>query len=265
MGDALGPLTGRTVLVTRTAEQARDLIEPLEASGARVIACPTIGIVDPLDTEPVRRAVVALDSGDYDWVVFTSTNTVDRFLAAIREHGDVAQTLSHARVAAVGSATQRRLEKQGIHVDVVPADYRAEGLIEEFLARGVDETWRVLIPRAQDAREILPDTLRENGALVDIVFVYRTVAAPLSDECVEALTSSRVDAVTVTSPSTARFLCEALEQRGIDPTVVLEGRAVSIGPVSSDELVRRGISVAVEARTSTTAGMVEAIERLLGS
>lgn len=259
MSDSGAPLAGRSVVVTRSAAQSKALSAPLEALGAAVSACPTIRTVDPLDPSLVEAAVNRLASGEYDWLVLTSANSVDRFLDAC-ERGGASSLPERTKVAAVGAATERRLEKRGVRVDLVPAEYRAEGLVEEFLVLGADSSWRVLLPRAEEAREILPDTLRSLGATVDVVPVYRTVAAPVTEECLDLFREGRVDVVTFTSPTTVRNLCAGLRQNGLDPVVALKGCvAASIGPVTSDELRRCGIEVGCEAEPSTVEGLVEAI------
>jgi uroporphyrinogen III methyltransferase / synthase len=157
-----GPLAGRSVIVTRTSAQAAALAEPLKGLGAEVIAVPVIEIVDPEDWSSVDIAVAHLS--DYDWVILTSTNGADRFLARVREHGlEPAERLASAgvRVAAVGSATAERLTAAGVRVDTVPpkGDFRAEGLVDAFrnLGAGRDGChWRMLVPRALEAREVLP-------------------------------------------------------------------------------------------------------------
>lgn len=259
MSDTGAPLAGRSVVVTRSAAQSKALSAPLEALGASVLACPTISTVDPLDPALVERAVDRLASGEYDWLVLTSANSVDRFFDAW-DRRSAAELPERTRVAAVGAATERRLMGRGVRVDLVPAEYRAEGLVEEFLSLGADSSWRVLLPRAEEAREILPDTLRSFGSTVDVVPVYRTVAAPLSAVCTALFRAGAADVVTFTSPTTVRHLCAGLAQDGLDPVAVLNGLVTaSIGPVTSDELRRCGIQVGCEADPSTVEGLVAAI------
>ncbi len=247
---------GRSVVVTRARHQAKALTEPLEALGAEVVGVPVIAIVEPPDLGPARDAIEVLT--DYDWVVLTSTNAVDRFFALLAESGVVGLP-DGVNVAVVGSATAERLAVHGLAPDVVPTDFRAEGLVDEFTAMGAGEGWRVLVPRALEAREILPDTLRELGVHVDVVPVYRTVAAAPPADVIERLARG-VDAVIFTSPSTFRHFRAALESAGVDAIVFLRGTAIaSIGPVTSDVVRGAGLEVAVEPAESTVPALVAAL------
>ncbi len=260
------PLAGRTIMVTRTREQAAALADPLEALGAEVVAFPVIAIADPDDWAPVDETIAYLS--DYDWVIFTSANAVDRFLARVQEHGsDPADAFGpHGpRVAAVGSATAARLAEAGVDVALVPSGFRAEGLIGEFrrLASesGAVRSWRVLLPRALEAREVLPDTLRQMGHDVDVLPVYRTVAAE-PDRCgLERLGAGTVDVITFTSGSTVRYFVDALNAAGLDPASLMSGLVVaSIGPVTTAALTKRGFRADVEPRESTMPELVKALE-----
>lgn len=260
------PLAGRTIMVTRTREQAVALAGPLEALGAEVVAFPVIAIADPDDWAPVDETIAYL--GDYDWVIFTSANSVDRFLARVQEHGSEPADAfgSHGpRVAVVGSATAARLAEAGVDVALVPGDFRAEGLIEEFrrlvAEAGAVSGWRILIPRALEAREILPDTLREMGHEVDVVPLYRTVAAKPDRGGLERLVAGTVDAITFTSGSTVRYFVDALKAAGLDPASLMSGLIVaSIGPVTTAALAKRGFRADVEARESTMPELVKVLE-----
>jgi uroporphyrinogen III methyltransferase/synthase len=250
------PLAGRFVVVTRTAEQSRALAAPLEAAGATVLASPAIAIVDPPDTAPLRAAIGRLTG--YTWIVFTSANAVERFVGA--GGGDGLRVCPHPAIAVVGSATAAALQAHGIEPDLIPGDYRAEGLVEAFERLGAGPGWRVLIPRALEAREILPDTLRELGAVVDVVPAYRTVAAQPDPQVVERLSAGTVDAVTFTSPSTVRNFLEGLRMAGIEPATALEGVVLaSIGPVTTDALVKAGLAATVEAEPSTVEALIDAL------
>jgi uroporphyrinogen III methyltransferase/synthase len=280
------PLAGRTVMVTRTREQAAALAGLLESFGATVVPFPVITIVDPDDWGPADRAITHL--ADYDWLVLTSTNAVDRFLARARSSEafrgiklSQATAASGTRVAAVGSATAARLAERGVEVTVVPDDFRAEGLVEMFrsvLAGGEAPeapivgnapsppsglppgSWRVLIPRAAEAREILPETLREMGHVVDVVPVYRTVPAKPNRRGLDRLRGGSIDAITFTSGSTVRFFLAALEGAGLDPAQLTAGVVLaSIGPVTTAALVKHGLKADVEAVESTMASLSRAL------
>lgn len=254
--DASGaPLSGRSVVVTRAAEQSRELAGPLEALGAEVVACPVIEIVDPPDFAPVDEAISRLSK--YDWVVFTSANAVRRFFARLDAVGGSRDSLASLQLAAVGESTARVLASFGFTASFVPPmSFRAEALAEEFVARGVGLGWRVLIPRALDAREVLPETLRGLGAVVDVAPVYQTLPATPCAETLERLRDGGFDAVTFTSPSTVRNFLALLQEAGLDPSEVMaQVAAASIGPVTSEALRGSGFEAAVEAHPSTVAAL----------
>lgn len=253
------PLSGRSVVVTRTAEQSRDLVAPLQALGAEVVACPVIEIVDPPDFAPVDEAVARLS--EYHWVIFTSTNAVRRFFARLDAVGGSRDDLCRAKLAAVGESTARVLSEFGFEADFVPPmSYRAEALAQEFVARGVGPGWRLLMPRALRAREILPQTLRDAGAIVDVAPVYETIPAQPCPQTVERLKSGGFDVVTFTSPSTVRNFIALLEREGLEAAQVMAGiAAASIGPVTTAALREAGYDAAVEAEPSTIPRLVEQI------
>ncbi|MDO8848011.1 MAG: uroporphyrinogen-III synthase [Coriobacteriia bacterium] len=257
-----GPLAGTCVLVTRAPHQAAALAEPLAALGAEVLIAPAIDTIDPEDWGPVDAAIAGLDS--YDWVILTSANAVDRFLGRMAERGIARSALTGIRIAVVGSATAERLQEHGVTPDLMPADFRGEGLIEAFRAVGAGAGVRFLLPRAASAREILPETLRADGAEVDVVAVYRTVPAQPEPAVIERLRSAEVDVVTFTSPSTVRHFVAWLESAGLDASAVLgRAAAASIGPVTTEALRERGYDVPIEAAGSTMRSLVDAISAVV--
>jgi uroporphyrinogen III methyltransferase/synthase len=253
------PLAGRSVLVTRTAEQAGALGDRLAELGAEVVAFPVIETVEPRSWLATDQAIERL--GEYDWLVLTSTNGVDRFFERLFELDRDARSLAGVRVAAVGSATADRLFDRGIRPDLVPADFRAEGLIEAFDERGVGAAGeRVLVARALEAREVLPETLRERGAVVDVVPVYQVVAAQADPAVVERLRAGDIDVITFASGGTAARFVEVVGAAGLDADAVLRGAALaSVGPVTTEALRAMGHEVAVEPDESTMGALAEAI------
>lgn len=251
------PLQGRTICVTRSAEQAAPLVSALTALGASVLAVPTIAIAPPPDDSIIRGAAARLD--EFRWLILTSTNAVDQLFVYLAQAGQ-ATLPPNLMVAAVGSATARALEQRGVNVDVVPADFRAEGLIEEFAKAGPAPGVKVLFPRALVAREILPAALTELGYNVTVAPVYRTVPAEIEPEKLTELAG--IDGITFTSPTTARFFFEGCREGGMDPVAVLTGVAIfSIGPVTTAELVELGIEAdrIVEPVESTVAALSASI------
>jgi uroporphyrinogen III methyltransferase/synthase len=255
---AARPLEGTCVLVPRAPHQARALARPLEALGADVIVAAVIDTIEPESWAPADDAMARLT--DYDWIVLTSTNAVDRFLDRLAHLGIALPATDGPRIAAVGAATAERLEERGASPDLVPGDFRAEGLIDRFRAIGVTPGMRFLLPRAERAREILPEALRADGAAVDVVPVYRTVPATPEAAVIDRLRNGEVDVVTFTSPSTVRHFIAWAVSAGLDPAEVLtRATAASIGPVTSDALRERGYAVPVEAAESTMVSLVDGI------
>jgi len=254
------PLEGKTVVVTRPREQAASLVEPLTHLGAEVLMAPTIRIVPrTLDDEIVR--VVVNDLAGYRLIIFSSANGVEVFLGYLTELGLPLAALDDAIVAAVGPKTASALEERGVTCDVVADDFVAEGLLGTLKKRGLAPAGtRILIPSARLARAVLPDALRANGAVVDVLPVYDTV--PAERLRVPAARIERADFITFTSSSTARQFVGLMEAAGGGRPLVerLSGAALcSIGPVTSDTLRELGLPIAVEASEHTAAGLVAAI------
>ncbi|MFO0693423.1 MAG: uroporphyrinogen-III C-methyltransferase [Polyangiales bacterium] len=254
------PLFGRRVLVTRAQEQASTVSRMLRDAGAEPVEAPTIRIVAPADPAPLREAAKRV--ADYDYVVFTSQNAVERFFEALDEASLDARALARARVGSVGPKTTEALRARGIRPDTSPAkDFHGEAMAAAVL-RELDgkQGARVLLPRARIARDTLPDTLRAAGIAVDTVVAYDTV--PPSAEEAERIRSlfreGALDAVLFTSSSTVENLVEVL---GPDANERLRSVVTaSIGPVTSDTAEKLGIRIDVTAPSSTTAALVAALE-----
>jgi uroporphyrinogen III methyltransferase/synthase len=249
-------LAGRSVVVTRARAQAAELADLLAAEGAEVLELPTIRIAEPDDWGPADAAIAGLDS--YDWIVFTSANAVRAFVDRLAVRGLDPSALAGASVAAVGPSTAAKLAESGVSAAFVPDEHRAEGVLAGLLERGVGAGSRVLLPRALEAREVLPDELRRSGAEVDVAPVYRTVPGEGDPAVLERLRARAVDAITFTSASTARRLVEMLGD--VDRAGALHGVVTaSIGPVTSDALRSLGLGVDVESADSTVPGLVRAL------
>jgi uroporphyrinogen III methyltransferase / synthase len=246
------PLFGRTIVVTRAREQASQLRSALEIAGATVIEAPAIRI-EPLDQGALRSALGQLAM--YKWLVVTSRNAVDLLWAALRELGLDARAFSGMKLCAVGPATADALLARGLAVDVIPDRYVAEGVIEKLRERTDMRGARVLFARAAGARELLPAALREMGAAVDEIEIYRAVPdlsglGVLSD----TLDAGAVDLVTFTSASTVRHFVDAL---GTARAGMIRG--ASIGPVTSDAARALGVPIEIEAAESSITSLVQAI------
>jgi len=240
---APGPLSGRTVAVTRARAQASGLALRLGELGASVVEAPTIRI-EPLPGDP-------LDPSPYDLLCLTSPNGVEYLFERLRAGGRDARALAHTRVAAIGPGTARALGEHGIVADVVPERFVAEALVEALTDVPVQ---RALVARAKEAREVLPDALRARGAEVDVLALYETVPEPLSARALAAARAA--DYITFTSSSTVRFFLQAAEGKSaLSPST----RIVSIGPVTSETLREHGIESHVEAESHDIEGVLEAL------
>lgn len=256
------PLFGRRVLVTRPRHQAAPTCRHLRSRGAEPLPFPTIAIEPIRDDRGVDRAIDALADGAYGLVAFTSDNGVRCFFDALARKGRDARAFGAATVAAIGPATASALGERGIRADVVAATFVAESLAEAILARSFRPA-RALLPRAAVAREVLPETLVAAGIAVDVVPVYRTTL-PSGERPAElrALLSG-IDAILLTSSSTVEHLVELL---GAEACALLRSVALaSIGPVTTRTAEGLGLTVAVTAEISTSAGLVDALERYYAS
>jgi len=234
------PLAGIAVAVTRARAQIAPLADRLRELGAAVIEAPAIRI------EPIDGPAPELDR--YDLVCLTSVNGAHELFRRLAAAGRDARALAGARVAAIGPGTAAALAEHGVRADVVPERFVAEGLLD---ALGEQPVTRALIARAEQARDVLVDALRERGAQVDVLALYRTLPERIDEHGWAALTAA--DYVTFTSSSTARSLLS--EPR----TDLGDARIVSIGPVTSDTLRELGLSVDVEAQRHDIGGLVDAI------
>src|SRR5712691_4576981 len=170
------PLAGRAVVITRAQTQADEFVSELEQYGAQVIVCPTIEIRELESYERLDDAIDHLYG--YDWLIFTSVNGVDYFFRRLKARNHETSELDELKVCAIGEATAERLRTLHVHVDVIPEEFKAEGVfaaLESFVG-GKDalKGLNILIPRASVARDYLPKALQEAGARVDIVPAYRT-------------------------------------------------------------------------------------------
>jgi uroporphyrinogen III methyltransferase/synthase len=243
------PLFGRTVVVTRAREQASELTARLEQLGATVLELPAIRIV-PFD-------FAWPDLTRFAWVVFTSANGVDAFFdRGLAPAGLDARAFAPVRLAVIGPGTGAALARRGLRADLVPERFVAESLLDAF----PEGSGRVLLARAEVARDVLPDGLARKGYDVEVLPVYGTEPVPARAEDLAGIRAGSVDAITFTSSSTVDNFCDALGGPipGPQPTVV------SIGPITSETARARGLRVDVEADPHTIDGLVEALVRQLG-
>lgn len=256
------PLFGRRIVVTRPREQAGELVDMLESLGASVIEAPTIRVMPPEDFGALDEAVAAV--GTFDWIVFTSPNSVDAFFGRLMRGPGDARALSGVRVCAIGPVTAERLTRRGIRPDVVPDEYRAEAVLEMMKQSGRLRDSRVLLPRSDIARELLADELRRLGAVVTEVVAYRTV--PVDNEregepdVYRMLLEKAIDAVTFTSASTVRNF---VRMYGSDQAADLlrSTTVASIGPVTAEAAEQLGITTDIMPDEYTIPALVQALVR----
>ena len=253
------PLFGRRVLVTRPREQAGDLVDRLTALGADPIEAPVIRIAPPEDREQLLQAATTPQA--FDWIVFPSANAVDAFMGALLErHRDV-RMLTGPKLCAIGPGTADTLAEYGIKADLIPDEFRAEGVVKA-IANGPVEGLRVLLPRADIGRDVIAQELRRAGAVVTDVVAYRTVVEerlPERDPDVYGLLlEGGIDVVTFTSPSTVRGFSRIFgTEQAAD---LLKHTVVAvIGPTTAEAARQMGIPVTIQPTVSTIPALVDAI------
>ena len=252
------PLAGRRVLVTRSRDQAGELVELIEAQGAEAVEAPLIDIVAPDDYGPLDAACER--AGAFDWIVFTSANGATAFMDRLLQGPRDVRALAGARLCAVGPGTASRLTRFGLKVDLVADDHTADGVVAAIKAAGSIKGKRVLFPKADIARDVLPEELREAGADVTEVIAYRTVTAE-SDAHLgiyRQLLDRRIDAVTFSSASAVRaFVAIYGAEQSVD--LLNHTTVATIGPVTADAAMRYGITPQVTPGTSTMPAFVDAL------
>ncbi len=249
------PLAGCRVLVTRSPEQAGQLANQLALRGAWPVIVPTIKTRPLNRPEVLRSALTELDS--FDWLVFSSVNAVNYFREYLLASGRDIRDLKGLKIICVGGATAKAVTALGVRVDLVPVNYRAEGIIGEL--RKMDlKNQRFLLPRAKKAREILPGAIREMGGEVVVAPLYETVAAGASAGRLKGLLSGKeIDVVTFTSSSTVNSLLALIDH---DLTLLEGVRIAVIGPVTRKTAEKAGLEVSIMPASSTMEGLVGAIE-----
>ena len=249
-------------MITRARAQAAEFAADLEADGARVVACPTIEIVPPASYAQLDEAIENLFG--YDWLVLTSANAAEHFLARLSAAGKDVGDMDGLRVCAIGEATAARLVEAHVHVDVVPEQPRAEGVFDALAAylggRGQFENLNFLLPRAAVARDFLPRALEAAGARCDVVEAYRTVRPETTDRArAEALlVGGGVDCITFTSSSTVHNFAQLFDTRDLRP--LLSGvRVACIGAVTAETAVEYGLRADVVPAESNARALARAV------
>jgi uroporphyrinogen III methyltransferase/synthase len=247
------PLFGKGIVITRPEEQAEEFAQLLSAEGARVVLFPTIRIEPPERWDDVDRAIEGLDG--YHWIIFTSANGVKYFFHRLRETGRDIRDLKGIRICTIGPATAKAFEEMGVRVDIVPDEYISEGVVKAF--QGIDlKGRRALLPRAQEARDVIPEGLSKLGALVDVVTVYRTARSESRKEDLQVLLDAgKVDVITFTSPSTVINFRKIMGTAALPENI----RIACIGPVTAAAAKKHDFAVDIFQDTFTIPGMVKSL------
>ena len=256
------PLFGKRIVVTRSREQAAELVDLLESLGAVAIEAPMIRIAPPEDYGPLDGAIA--NAGTFHWIVFTSANAVDAFMRRLQSGATDLRDLKGVKLCAVGPVTAERLLKYGLKADLEPLEYRSESIVPALREAGHADLKgvRFLLPRADIGREVLVEELRKAGAEVTDVTAYRTVLAEIEREgdpdIYRMLLEKRIDVVTFTSPSTVRNFAQVFGAE--QATDLLRTTAVaSIGPVTAEAAEQFGIATSIMPKEYTIPALVDAI------
>ncbi len=250
------PLMGKRIVVTRAREQASDLLQLLSAAGADCLECPTIQIAPPDDWAPLDQAIQHLR--DYHWLVFTSVNGVGFFFKRLYALGKDVRALHHIRTACIGPATKQRLKDFGFTCDMLPESYRAESVVDAFEDQEITGK-KILLPRASEARPILPQALIRMGAVVDEIPVYVTrIAEDNTATLLRHLTEQRIDCITFTSSSTVKNFKNLIPEASFKQ-LLTSVTVACIGPITAETARDLGFDVHLVADTYTIPGLVETL------
>ncbi|MCK4467108.1 MAG: uroporphyrinogen-III C-methyltransferase [Desulfobacterales bacterium] len=252
------PLMGKRIVVTRAREQASELVKILSDLGAECLESPTIKIVPPDDWKPLDIAIEHLSL--YDWLIFTSVNGVNFFFERLFKQNRDARALGNLRTASIGPATAKRMFNFGLKSDIIPKSYMAESVIKAFANEDIKGK-RILLPRAKEARPILPVELAKMGAEVNEVTAYRTEEVRDNvDLLLSRLEESTIDLITFTSSSTVKNFHALIPPEKFND--LMKGVTVaSIGPITASTAKELGIDVHIVAESFTIPGLCDAIKQ----
>lgn len=252
------PLQGRWILVTRAADQAEEFCAPLRQRGAVAIECPTIQLVAPLSWDALDA--VLDDPSAFEWLILTSVNGVKFFFERLAQRGSGPEVLQGTKICAVGPKTAEALSERGVTVDLLPQQFTGEGIVAAF--QGIPlQGKRILFPKAEAARDLIPQQLRGLGAMLFDPVVYRTtMPLALPVEAYQALERHQLDAVIFSSPLTARNLAALVGGADRLQELLSNVAIASIGPVTSQACRELGLTIDVEPPEATLAALLQALE-----
>ena len=246
------PLFGRGVVITRPEAQTEEFLDLLHSEGARTYLFPTIKIAPPANFSGLDQAVGNMDA--YDWLIFTSANAVRFFFQRLQESAKDLRDLKGIRICAIGPTTAREVEKHGINVDLVPDVFTSEGILDAFKKQDMAGK-SVLIPRAEKARDALPQGLMQAGARVDGVTAYRTAPSGRKKAELDGLMKEGlVDVITFTSPSTVENFIKIM---GADYLLPPKVKIACIGPVTAEATRKAGLNVDILQERYTVPALVQ--------
>lgn len=252
------PLFGKRVVITRAKDQASKFANRIEELGGVTIEIPTIKLVQPDDPAPIDTAINDLRNNIFDWVIFTSANAVNMLADRLKDQGLSMDLLKDTKIAVIGKSTALCVKALGLRPDFIPDNFVAESAVEGFL-KIVDKKARVLLPRAQIARNIIPDTLKAYGLQVYVAPVYKNIPIDsIEAHTLKELFDKGADYITFTSSSTAKNFFELISKYDLQQ-VVEKAQIASIGPITSRTIQSMGFKVSIEAKEYTTEGLVEVI------
>lgn len=255
------PLWGKRVVVTRSRAQASQLVEQISDLGGEAMEFPSIHIEKESDLRSLHKVFKHLER--YHWIIFTSVNAVDIFFQELLANGYDIRDLKGIKLAAIGPATRAKLNQRGLKVEVVPEEYRAEGMIQSMQSL-VRPGQRVLLPRARGARTILPEQLRRAGLQVDEIYLYESVSVTSANrEMVERIRQGDMDVLTFTSSSTVHNFVTIIGQENI--LKINQVMIACIGPITADTARQYGFTVDVVAAEYTIQGLVDAVLKALNA
>lgn len=254
-------LFGRRIVITRPRSQSGAFVRAIEDLGGEVVEFPTIEILSPESYDPLDQAIERIKN--YHWIIFTSVNGVRHFLARFHQLKRDIRVLEGIKIAAIGPETAKALESAYLHVDLLPREYLAEAILQQLRPDEIRGR-RVLLPRAAEARDVLPKTLRGWGAEVDVVGAYRTVGAKSDAAWLRVmLLEKKIDMITFTSSSTVKNFAALFPGENMEE-LLADTAVACLGPITCRTAEEVEVRVDVVAQEYTTAGLTKAIVQYYG-